>query len=154
MLTFTNIKKREEKERKKTYANDTHAQEMEPPTDQKPREDSQAKNNSIPEEFARLVKSFYPEPKIMREFWRMSTTIAYRNCREKEHELIVETSIESFKQLIRKIKTRKEVRNPIAYYTGILNKKYQEMYFEELYQMKIQMVYLASKKCMKRQLKM
>jgi hypothetical protein len=30
-----------------------------------------------------------------------------------------------------------EVKNPIAYFTGILNKKFQERYFEELYDMQV-----------------
>jgi hypothetical protein len=61
----------------------------------------------------------------------MSKVAAYRNNYEKETDLLLSLSLDSFKQLVRKV----EVKNPIAYFTGILNKKFQERYFEELYNM-------------------
>jgi hypothetical protein len=40
----------------------------------------------------------------------------------------------AFKQLISKIKST-TIQNPIAYFYGILDKKFDELFHEELYQM-------------------
>ncbi|CAM3915431.1 hypothetical protein [Mesobacillus zeae] len=92
-------------------------------------------SDRVPNSFVQLVKYFYPEAKSIEEFWRMSTIAAYRNNREKETETLLSVSLDSFRQLVRKLKSKVTVKNPIAYYTGILNKKFHEMYFEELYEM-------------------
>lgn len=62
---------------------------------------------------------------------------AYRNNYEKDSDFLLFVSVESFKQLVRKLNSKVEVKNPIAYFTGILNKKFQERYFEELYDMQV-----------------
>lgn len=89
-------------------------------------------NDRVPKEFVQLVKCFYPEAETIEEFWRMSKIAAYRNVYENEPELILEYSILAFKQLIRKIKSSQQVRNPIAYYFGILNNKFYQRYLQEL----------------------
>ncbi|ESU31888.1 hypothetical protein G3A_14125 [Bacillus sp. 17376] len=66
----------------------------------------------------------------------MSRLAAYRHNYEKDADLLLSVSLDSFKQLVRKLKSKVEVKNPIAYFTGILNKKFQERYFEELYDMR------------------
>ncbi|WP_234969359.1 hypothetical protein [Bacillus massilinigeriensis] len=123
---ISNIKKREEPR---------FSENEPPPVDNFEPKDYEFVSDRVPKDFTRLVKCFYPNAKTIEEFWRMSGIIAYRNCRENEQNTVLETSLDAFKQLIRKIKTRMPVKNPIAYFTGILNKKYQEMYFEELYAM-------------------
>jgi hypothetical protein len=64
----------------------------------------------------------------------MSKVAAYRNNFEKDTDLLLSVSLDSFRQLVRKLKSKVEVKNPIAYFTGILNKKFRERYFEELYE--------------------
>jgi hypothetical protein len=92
-------------------------------------------SDRVPEVFTELVKYFFPSAKAIEEFWRMSTIAAYRNNLENEKETILTVSLDAFKQLVRKIKTNIKVKNPVAYYTGILNKKFKEIYFEELFNM-------------------
>jgi hypothetical protein len=77
------------------------------------------------------VKYFFPEAKSIEEFWRMTTIAAYRNNREQDKTQVLDTAIHSFKQLIRKMKSS-FVSKPIAYFYGILNKKLEELYFEDL----------------------
>ncbi|MCM3667326.1 hypothetical protein M3204_23410 [Mesobacillus subterraneus] len=89
-------------------------------------------SDRIPSDFVNLVKYFFPAAKSIEEFWRMSKVAAYRNNYEKDTDLLLSLSLDSFKQLVRKLKSKVEVKNPIAYFTGILNKKFQERYFEEL----------------------
>jgi len=93
-------------------------------------------NESVPPSFVQFAKYFFSDAKTIEEYWRMTMIAAYRNNREKEQEQVLEYSISSLKQLIRKMKlTQNGVRNPITYYYGILNKKWEELYFEELFEM-------------------
>ena len=88
----------------------------------------------VPQAFVQVVKFFFPEAKTIEEYWRMTKIAAYRNNREKEKDQVLSTAIHSFKQMINKLKSNKVVK-PISYYYGILDKKFTELYFEELYEM-------------------
>jgi hypothetical protein len=96
-------------------------------------------SDRVPQPFVQLVKYFFPKAQAIEEFWRMSLISAYRNNRESEEETLLSVSLDSFKQLVRKLKSKATVKNPIAYYTGILNKKFQELYFAEIYEMGVEM---------------
>ncbi|PWW26965.1 hypothetical protein DFO73_109131 [Cytobacillus oceanisediminis] len=89
-------------------------------------------SDRVPKSFVDIVKYFFPEGKNIEEFWRMTKIAAYRNNRD-QHQLL-DTAIHSFKQLIRKMKSS-FVAKPIAYFYCILNKKLEELYFEELFEM-------------------
>jgi hypothetical protein len=91
-------------------------------------------NDRVPKDFVQLARNFFPEARTIEAYWRMTKIAAYRNNREKETGQVLSLSIQSFKQLINKLKSKK-VDNPIAYYYGILNKKLNELYFEELFEM-------------------
>jgi N-acetylglutamate synthase-like GNAT family acetyltransferase len=91
-------------------------------------------SDRIPQPFVQLVKCFFPEAKTIEEYWSMAQIAAYRNNREKETDRILEVAVHSFKQLIRKLKFNVAVNNPIAYFYGILDKKFTQRYYEELYQ--------------------
>jgi len=92
-------------------------------------------SDCVPQPFVQLVKYFFPEAKTIEEYWKMAKIAAYRNNSEKETEQILEVAIESFKQLIRKIKFNSVVKNPLAYFYGILDKKFTRRYYEDLYEM-------------------
>lgn len=85
-------------------------------------------SDRIPQPFVQLVKCFFPEAKTIEEYWRMAQTAAYRNNSEKETELILAIAIASFKQLIRKLKFNRTIKNPIAYFYGILDTKFTRDY--------------------------
>jgi hypothetical protein len=104
-------------------------------TSTKKLEDHLFVSDRIPKPFVELAKYFFPEAKTIEEFWRMTTIAAYKNNQENETDTILSVSMNSFKQLIRKMKSTLKVKNPLAYYTGILNKKFQEVYFAELFEM-------------------
>ncbi|WP_226086703.1 hypothetical protein [Mesobacillus sp. S13] len=132
----TNIKKNNKREEKAAEEQSFKIQESKPVADQTP-ENYLFVSDRVPNEFVNLVKYFFPAAKSIEEFWRMSMVAAYRNNYEQEADLLLSVSLDSFKQLVRKLKSKVEVKNPIAYFTGILNKKFQERYFEELYDMKV-----------------
>ncbi|MCP3740865.1 hypothetical protein [Rossellomorea sp. BNER] len=92
-------------------------------------------SDHVPKSFVNLIKYFFSEAKTIEEYWKMTRIAAYRNNREKEEELVLDISIQSFKQMIRKLKAKNGVKNPVAYYFGILNRKFEEVYFEELFGM-------------------
>ena len=51
-----------------------------------------------------------------------------------ETDLIVNLAIQSFKQLIRKLKLTNTVKNPIAYFNGILKEKFFQYYDQMLHE--------------------
>jgi hypothetical protein len=92
-------------------------------------------SDRVPTTFVQLVKYFFNEAKTIEEFWRMTTIAANRHNREKQTDQVLSIAIQSFKQLISKIKSNTVVMNPIAYFFGIINKKFDWLYFEELGEM-------------------
>lgn len=59
---------------------------------------------------------------------------AYKNTCEEDQEQVLEVGIQAFKQLIRKIKSMK-IRNPFAYFYGILDQKFMEIFMDDLEQL-------------------
>lgn len=92
-------------------------------------------SDRVPEPFVQVVRHFFSDAKTIEEFWRMTNIAAYRNNREKEMDSVTTFAIHAFKQLIRKMKSSVKVTKPIAYFYGILNKKLEDLYFEELFEM-------------------
>jgi hypothetical protein len=72
----------------------------------------------------------------------MASIVAYRNNREKEKDQVLDISIQSFKQLINKLKSLKKIQNPIAYFYGILDKKFEDLYFEDCLKWGFEMINL------------
>lgn len=89
----------------------------------------------VPKEFIGWVKIYYNDAKKIEAFWKMAMIAAYKNNYEKEADQILAFAIAAFKLLIRKLKTTRILRNPLAYFYGILMKKFKELYFENLYEM-------------------
>jgi len=132
----TNIKKNNKREEKVAEEQSSEIQEVKPVAEKAP-EEHLFVSDRVPSDFVNLVKYFYPAAKSIEEFWRMSKVAAYRNNYEKDTDLLLSVSLDSFRQLIRKLKSKVEVKNPFAYFTGILNKKFQGCYFEELYDLQV-----------------
>lgn len=89
-------------------------------------------SNHVPKEFVQLVKYFYSDAKTIEEFWHMTQIAAYKYNSENETDQMLEIAIEAFKQLIRKLKFTKAIRNPIAYFYGVLQNKFMRRFYEEL----------------------
>ncbi|WP_284037593.1 hypothetical protein [Neobacillus sp. 114] len=91
-------------------------------------------SNHVPKEFVKLVKYFYSDAKTIEELWHMTQIAAYKYFRENKTEQMLDVAIEGFKQLIRKLKFTKAVRNPISYFYGILLNKFSQRFYDELYE--------------------
>ena len=128
----------------KTIKNNKREETAHPQENTKKPQDHLFVSDRIPKPFIELAKYFFPSAKAIEEFWRMTTIAAYKNNLENETDTILSLSLDSFRQLIRKIKTTAKVKKPIAYYVGILNKKFQEIYFTELFEMGFNTVCLES----------
>jgi hypothetical protein len=84
----------------------------------------------VPNEFIQLVKVYFSEAKTIEEFWRMTSIAAHKHGHKEGMGQVIHIAIQSFKQLIRKMKVGRIIK-PIAYYYGIVNKKFGELFFEE-----------------------
>lgn len=89
-------------------------------------------SDRVPQDFVQLVKYFYSDAKTIEEYWKVVKIAAYRNVCEEKPE-VLEIAIQAFKQLVNKIKATK-VKNPIAYFYGIADAKFQSFYYQELFE--------------------
>ncbi|WP_238579138.1 hypothetical protein [Neobacillus niacini] len=89
-------------------------------------------SDKVPQAFVQLVKYFFSDAKTIEEYWHMVQIAAFRFECDKEKEDVLAIAIQSFKQLIRKLKSTKLVVKPIAFFYGILTNKLKEFYLEQL----------------------
>ncbi|MGG3563105.1 hypothetical protein ABES03_16055 [Neobacillus rhizosphaerae] len=78
-------------------------------------------SDCVPQPFVQLVQCFFPEAKLIEEYWHMAQIVAHNF--ELYKNSAIELAIQSFKQLIRKLKFTSSVKKPIAYFYGILKEK-------------------------------
>ena len=93
-------------------------------------------SNRVPQPFVEIVKCFFPDAKVIEEYWRMVHITAYGYELHHEMDLMINLAIQSFKQLIRKLKGTNAVKKPIAYFNGILKEKFFQYYEERLNEMR------------------
>ncbi|PFN76208.1 hypothetical protein COJ85_33005 [Bacillus sp. AFS076308] len=89
-------------------------------------------SNRVPQPFVEIVKCFFPDAKVIEEYWHMAQIIAYGYELDHEMDLVVNLAIQSFKQLIRKLKFTSSIKKPIAYFSAILKEKFCQCYEERL----------------------
>lgn len=86
-------------------------------------------SEGVPAHFTNLVKCFFDDAKRIEEYWKLVIISAKKH---KVTENIVETAIQAFRVLVRKIKLSK-VANIYGFFYGILNKKFKALYWEEAF---------------------
>jgi N-acetylglutamate synthase-like GNAT family acetyltransferase len=89
-------------------------------------------SDRVPQPFVQLVKCFFPEAKTIEEYWKIVKITAYQQHWENDPELILDVAIQSFKQLIRKLKFNRNIKNPFGYFYGILDNKFFILYHDAL----------------------
>jgi N-acetylglutamate synthase-like GNAT family acetyltransferase len=89
-------------------------------------------SDKVPQAFVQLVKYFFKDAKTIEEYWHMVQIAAFRFEYDQNTEDILSIAIQSFKQLIRKLKSTKTVGKPIAFFYGILTNKLKELYLDQL----------------------
>ena len=91
-------------------------------------------SDKVPQTFVQLVKYFFSDAKTIEEYWHMVQIAAFRFECDQNTEDVLAIAIQSFKQLIRKLKSTKQVVKPIAFFYGILTNKIKEFYLEQLFE--------------------
>jgi N-acetylglutamate synthase-like GNAT family acetyltransferase len=95
-------------------------------------------SDKVPQAFVQLVKYFFSDAKTIEEYWHMVQIAAFRlECNQNTDDVLT-IAIQSFKQLIRKLKSTKSVVKPIAFFYGILTNKLKEFYFMQLSEISIE----------------
>jgi hypothetical protein len=89
-------------------------------------------SNRVPQPFVQLIKCFFPEAKTIEEYWYMVKIAAFGFDLSPDSEAILHISIDTFKQLIRKLKSTNQIKKPIAFFYGILKNKLFQFYSETL----------------------
>ena len=89
-------------------------------------------SDKVPQAFVQLVKYFFTDAKTIEEYWHMVQIAAFRFECNQQTEDVLSIAIKSFKQLIRKLKSTKQVAKPIAFFYGILTNKLKELYLDQL----------------------
>jgi hypothetical protein len=77
-------------------------------------------NERVPAQFTDLVICFFNDAKKIEEYWKLVTISARKN---KISGDILETALQAFKSLIRKVKFSK-VSNTYGYFYGVLNRNF------------------------------
>jgi hypothetical protein len=98
--------------------------------------DSTFVSDRVPRPFVELVRCILREARVIEEYWRMVQITAFGYELGEERDVILGIAIDSFKQLVRKLKLTNEVRKPIAYFYGILREKFYEYYSGRLDEMR------------------
>ena len=88
--------------------------------------------DKVPQAFVQTVKYFFSDAKTIEEYWHMVQIAAFRFECDQNTEDVLAIAIQSFKQLIRKLKSTKQVAKPIAFFYGILTNKLKELYLNQL----------------------
>jgi predicted transcriptional regulator len=88
-------------------------------------------SDTVPVAFRNLVKCFFNDAAVIEQYYTRVRIAAYKFVYEKEPWKMTDVAIESFKQLIGKIKKGK-VRDPFAYFYRICEKKFEDLYFSEM----------------------
>jgi N-acetylglutamate synthase-like GNAT family acetyltransferase len=89
-------------------------------------------SDKVPQAFVQSIKYFFSDAKTIEEYWHMVQIAAFRFECNQHTEDILEIAIQSFKQLIRKLKSTKQIAKPIAFFYGILTNKLKEIYLQQL----------------------
>ena len=89
-------------------------------------------SDKVPQAFVQSVKYFFSDAKTIEEYWHMVQIAAFGFECQQQTEVVLEIAIQSFKQLIRKLKSTKQVAKPIAFFYGILTNKLKELYLNQL----------------------
>lgn len=89
-------------------------------------------SDRVPQPFVQLVKCFFSKAQTIEEYWKMVEISAYQHHWENDPELMLDVALQSFKQLMRKLKFNSNIKNPFGYFYGILNHKFLILYREVL----------------------
>jgi hypothetical protein len=86
-------------------------------------------SDSVPKDFVKAVKPFFNDARKIEEYWKMVRISNYHT--RYDDETMLQLAVHAFKQMIGKLKRGKVKKNPFAYFYGIVQKKLDELYFQD-----------------------
>jgi N-acetylglutamate synthase-like GNAT family acetyltransferase len=89
-------------------------------------------SEKVPQAFVQAVKYFFADAKTIEEYWHMVQIAAFRFEYDQHTDDILSIAVQSFKQLIRKLKSTKYVVKPIAFFYGIVTNKFKELILNQV----------------------
>ncbi|MEH7495164.1 hypothetical protein [Neobacillus niacini] len=89
-------------------------------------------SDQVPQNFVQTVKYFFSDAKTIEEYWHMVQIAAFRFECDQHSDDILSIGIQSFKQLIRKLKSTKSVVKPIGFFYGIVTNKLKELILNQV----------------------
>jgi N-acetylglutamate synthase-like GNAT family acetyltransferase len=90
-------------------------------------------SDKVPQDFVQLAKYFFSDAKTIEEYWKMVQIAAFRfELSQNTDDILSSIGIQSFKQLIRKLKSTKAVVKPIAFFYGIVTNKLKELVLNQV----------------------
>ena len=88
-------------------------------------------SDNVPEDFTKLAGYYFDKASTIEKLWSKVNIAAYKYCFEQDKVLALEVGLTSLKQTVRALKVKK-VRDKFGYFYGVLMKKFEVKYFEEL----------------------
>lgn len=88
-------------------------------------------SDNVPEDFTKLAGYYFDKASTIEKLWSKVNIAAYKYCFEKDKQLALEVGLTSLKQTVRALKVKK-VRDKFGYFYGVLMKKFEVKYFEEI----------------------
>ncbi|MEH7115232.1 hypothetical protein V7124_23155 [Neobacillus niacini] len=89
-------------------------------------------SDKVPQAFVQSIKYFFSDAKTIEEYWHMVQIAAFRFEYDQTTDDILSIAIQSFKQLIRKLKSAKSVVKPIAFFYGTVTNKLKDLFLNLL----------------------
>jgi N-acetylglutamate synthase-like GNAT family acetyltransferase len=89
-------------------------------------------SEKVPQAFVQAVKYFFADAKTIEEYWHMVQIAAFRFEYDQHPDDILSIAVQSFKQLIRKLKSTKSIVKPIAFFYGIVTNKFKELILNQI----------------------
>jgi hypothetical protein len=89
-------------------------------------------SNRVPKRFTELVRCFFNDASIIEEFYRLYRISTYWLETAYDSDTLLRIGLQAFKQMIRALKRNKVKKSPYAYYYGVLQRKLDELYYEEI----------------------
>lgn len=92
-------------------------------------------SNRVPKQFVDLAKCFWNNAKTIESLWQRVEVCAYKNAYEYDIDVKVDIGIQSLRQMVRGLKTGTIRDDYKGYFYGIMQRKFKERYFEDIWEM-------------------
>ncbi len=97
--------------------------------------DAEFVSGRVPKQFVDLAKCFWNNAQTIESLWQRVEICAYKNAYEDDINVKIDMGIQSLKQTVRAIKLGAIRGDYKGYLYGIMQKKFRDRYFEDIWEM-------------------